>query len=180
MNLWQKLTNLRKAWIFVQFLGTGHSWTLSTLMESIETSFSKITSSRYLICSFWNLHFSGCRNSLYLARISNTLQIAHIYSSIDLVKIRMLSRQTTTIFLVMRSQKILFIIIWKVAGLLVIPKNITRGSNRLQLVQKAVFYLSLGLIYILLNPHWTSSLVKYLAPHSCKTSSEIKRRSTCS
>jgi len=29
-----------------------------------------------------------------------------------------------------------FIMVWKVAGLLVIPKNITKGSNRPRLVQK--------------------------------------------
>jgi len=46
----------------------------------------------------------------------------------------------------MRSWKILFIIVWKMAGLLVIPKNITNSSNNLQLVQKMVFYLSPGLI----------------------------------
>jgi len=35
-----------------------------------------------------------------------------------------------------------FIIVWKVAGLLVIPKNITRGSKRPRLVRKAAFHLS--------------------------------------
>ena len=30
----------------------------------------------------------------------------------------------------MRFWKMLFIMVWKVAGLLVIPKNITRGLNR--------------------------------------------------
>ena len=36
---------------------------------------------------------------------------------------------TTIISSTMRSWKILFIIVWKVAGLLVIQKNITKGSN---------------------------------------------------
>ena len=70
----------------------------------------------------------------------------------------------------------LFIIVQKMARLLVIPKNITRGLNRPQLVQKAVFYLSLGLICMLLKPQWTSSLVKYLAPQSCNTSSKMRSK----
>ena len=36
----------------------------------------------------------------------------------------------------------LFIMVWKVAGLLVIPKNITKGLNMPQLVWKAIFHLS--------------------------------------
>jgi len=45
-----------------------------------------------------------------------------------------------------------FIMVWKVAGLLVILKNITKGSNKPWLVQKAAFYLSPGLMQMLLKP----------------------------
>ena len=172
MNLWQKLINPRNTWTSIQFPGIGHSWTPATFMVSIETLFSKITSPRYLIHSFWNLYFLECRNSLYLARISNTLQIVCICSFINLVKMR----QTTTIPSAMRSQKILFIIVWKMTRLLVILKNITRGLNRLWLVQKVVFHSLLDLIYMLLNPHQISSLMKYLALQSCETSSEISKK----
>ena len=51
----------------------------------------------------------------------------------------------------MRVLKMLFIIVWKVAGLLVILKNITRGSKRLWLVWKATFHLSPGLMHMLLD-----------------------------
>jgi len=54
--------------------------------------------------------------------------------------------------------------VWKVAGLLVILKNITKGLNRPRLVRKAAFHLSPGLMWTLLKLQWTSSLVKYLAP----------------
>ena len=60
------------------------------------------------------------------------------------------------------------------AGLLVIPKNIIRSSKRPQLVQKAVFHSSLGLMYTLLKLQQTSSFVKYWAPWSWETSSEMK------
>jgi len=70
----------------------------------------------------------------------------------------------------------LFIIVWKVAGLLVIPKNITKGSNIPRLVQKIAFYSSPGLMQTLLKLQQTSSLVKYRAPRSWDTSSEINGR----
>ena len=73
-----------------------------------------------------------------------------------------------------------FIIVWKVAGLLVIPKNITKGSNRPRLVQKAAFHSFPGLMQTLLKPQRTSSLVKYLAPWSCDTSSEMSGGGTYS
>ena len=69
-----------------------------------------------------------------------------------------------------------FIIVWKVARLLVILKNITKGSNKPRLVWKAAFYSSLGLIWTLLKPQQTSSLVKYFALWSCDTSLEISGR----
>ena len=69
-----------------------------------------------------------------------------------------------------------FIMVWKVAELLVIPKNIIKGSNRPRLVQKAAFHLSLGLMKTLLKPQRTSSLVKYLVPRSWDTSLEISGR----
>ena len=129
-----------------------YSQTPVILIGFMEISFSNITRSRYLICSFWNLYFSRQRHSLCSTRISSTLQIILACCSMVLVKIRMLSRYTTTIPSAMRSQNILFIIIWKIARLLVILKNITRGSNRSHLVQKMIFHLSPGLIYTLLKP----------------------------
>ena len=78
----------------------------------------------------------------------------------------MSSKYTIMIPLAMMVQKTLFIMVWKVVGLLVILKNIMRGSKRPQLVQKAAFYLSLGLMCTLLKLQQTSSFVKYLAPQS--------------
>ena len=88
----------------------------------------------------------------------------------------MLSRQTTTIPSAIRSQKMLFIIIQNMAGLLVIPKNITNSSNSLWLVWNMVFHLSLDLICTLLKPQQILSLVKSLAPQSYKISLEIRKK----
>src|SRR6266446_10541566 len=62
--------------------------------------------------------------------------------------------------------KMVFIIIWKVAGELVRPKNITVGSNNPSGVRKAAFHLSPSLIHILLYPQRTSTLVNSVHPHS--------------
>src|SRR6266852_6675605 len=63
-------------------------------------------------------------------------------------------------------RKIVFIIIWKVAGELVRPKNITIGSNSPSAVRKAAFHSSPGLMRMLLYPHRTLNLVKSLHPLS--------------
>ena len=78
----------------------------------------------------------------------------------------MLSKYTTTIPSAMTVQKTLFIMVWKVVGLLVILKNITRDLKRPQLVRKAAFHSSLGLMRTLLKSQQTLSFVKYLAPWS--------------
>src|SRR5258708_32517226 len=59
----------------------------------------------------------------------------------------------------MKSQRILFIIVWNVAGELHSPKNMMVGSNSPQLVRNAAFHSSHSLIRMLLNPHWRSSTV---------------------
>src|SRR5262245_15109571 len=69
-----------------------------------------------------------------------------------------------------------FIIVWKVAGELVSPKNMTSGSKRPRFVLKAALNSSPSLMRILLYPHRTSSLVKYLAFCRVSMSSVIKGR----
>ena len=74
----------------------------------------------------------------------------------------------------MRSQKMSFIIVWKVAGLLVSLKNMTSSSKSPQLVQKTTFHSSPSEMCTLLYPHWTSNLVKYLVSQSWFMSSEMR------
>ena len=150
-----------KACTSVRFFGMGHSWTPATLTGFIATLFSKMTSLRYSICFRWNSHFSRWRNNLCSVSISKTLRTARLCSSSIFVKIKMLSKYTTTIPSAMTVLKTSFIIVWKVVELLVIPKNITRGSKRPWLVRKAAFHSSPGLMHTLLKPQQTSSFVKY-------------------
>ena len=74
------------------------------------------------------------RNNLYLARVFNTLYTVLWCSFKVQVKIRMSSRYTIIMHSAMKLWKMLFIIVWKIARLLVILENITKGSKRLQLV----------------------------------------------
>jgi len=64
------------------------------------------------------------------------------------------------------SRKIVFIIIWNVAGELVSPKNMTVGSNSPSGMRKAAFHSSPGLILMLLYPQWMSTLVNSVHPAS--------------
>src|SRR5229473_2673968 len=57
-------------------------------------------------------------------------------------------------------RKIIFIIIWKVAGELVSPKNMTVGSKSPSGVRNAAFHSSPSLMRTLLYPQHISNLVK--------------------
>src|SRR5450756_2124697 len=61
-------------------------------------------------------------------------------------------------------RKIVFIIIWNVAGELVSPKNITVGSKSPSGVRNAAFHSSPSLMRTLLYPHRTSNLVNSVHP----------------
>src|SRR6266481_2472849 len=63
-------------------------------------------------------------------------------------------------------QKIVFIIIWKVAGEFVSPKNMMVGLNSPSGVRKAAFHLSPSLMRMLLYPHRTLTFVKRVHPRS--------------
>jgi len=160
--------------MLVQFWEIGQLWTPATFTESISTWSWEITSPKNSICYLLNLYFLGQRNNLCLFRTSKTLYTTLWCSSSVWVKIRISFRYTIIMHSAVRSQKMSFIMVWKVARLLVISKNITRGSKRPQLVQKVAFHSSLCLIQTLLKPQWTSNLVKYLDSWSWDISLEIR------
>jgi hypothetical protein len=67
-----------------------------------------------------------------------------------------------------------FIIIWKVAGELVRPKNITIGSNNPSGVRKVAFHSSPSLMCTLLYPYHTLNLVNSVHPLSLSIVCGIK------
>ena len=71
-------------------------------------------------------------------------------------------------------QNMVFIIIWKVAGKLVSPKNMTVGSNSPLGVRKAAFHSSPGLIWMFLYPHQMSNLVNKEHPASLSTTDGMR------
>ncbi|KAF8529937.1 hypothetical protein JB92DRAFT_2858824 [Gautieria morchelliformis] len=111
---------------------------------------------RYSTSSCSNRHFSAflkrvLHNTL-ARRISRTRRTIPRSSSSNSVKMRMLSMNTTTTPSSMRLLKMSFIIVWKVAGLFVSPKNMTRGSYRPLFVRKAAFHSSPSFMRTLLYP----------------------------
>ena len=63
-------------------------------------------------------------------------------------------------------RKMVFIIIWNVAGELVNPKNMTRGLKSPSGVRNAPFHSLPFLMWMLLYPHQISNLVKKVLPFS--------------
>ena len=73
----------------------------------------------------------------------------------------------------MMSSNVMSIIDWNVTDELHIPKNITVSLNNPLFVLNATFHSSPCLIRMLLYPHHTSILEKYLAPFSLSMSSNM-------
>ncbi len=63
----------------------------------------------------------------------------------------------------MKGQRMLFIIIWKVAGKLNNPKNMMSSSKSPQFMEKATFHSSPSLSQTLLNPQQRSRVVNHSA-----------------
>ena len=97
---------------------TGHSLTPETLTGSISTLFSEMTNPRYSV--LFKLTFFQVQEEFVLSQ--DLQDLLHCSSKVQ-IKIRMLSRYTTIILSVIKSQKMSFIIVWKVTGLLVMLKK---------------------------------------------------------
>jgi len=136
--------------------------------------FWEIITLRYSTSVFLNSHFSGLRKRSCFWSNSITLRVTLWCSSRVSMNIRMSSRYTTTTPSVIKSLKMSSIMVWNVARLLHSPKHITSGLKSPRFVRNAAFHSSPSFIQTLLNPHQTSSLVKYLAPLSLLMSSEMR------
>lgn len=128
---------------------------------------------RYSIFNTRKVHFSGFKNRSLSFSHWRTLRISLSCSFMLLVNIRMSSIYTTTCPSSIMSEKILFIIAWKVTWELVNLKNMTVGSNSPLFILKAAFHSSPSLILTLLYPHRTSNFEKIFAPFSLSINSGI-------
>ena len=69
------------------------------------------------------------------------------------------SMKFTTFPVLIKSYRILFIIVWNIAGKFISPKNITIGLNDSSNIINAAFHSSSFFIYTLLYPHYKSNLI---------------------
>ena len=140
-------------------VGVGHSVIPLTLIGSIFTEPCPIMTPRYSTSFWWNRHFSGLRKRslrVSLDRKCRTFSSCSLSSSS--VAIMTLSIYTLSHPCVISLWKMSSIMVWKVAGKFIRPKNITMGSNSPSEVLKAAFHSSPSLILMLLYLHCTSNL----------------------
>ena len=140
-------------------VGVGHSVIPLTLIGFIFTKPCLIITPKYSTSFWWNQHFSGLRKRLLQASLDRKY---HTFSSCSLlssfVVIMMTSMYTLSHPCAISLWKMSSIMVWKVAGEFVRPKNMTVGSNNPSEVLKAAFHSSPSLIWMLLYPHHTLNL----------------------
>src|SRR5712671_7921476 len=155
--------NPKKERTSVGFLGYGHSSTPLIFVGSIWIVLPSSTTPKNSIRRWANTHFSGLRYKSCFSNLSNILWTCFVWRvGSSFVAINMSSIYTVSQPSSISSLNMAFIMAWKVAGELVIPKNITVGSYNPSLVMKAAFHLSPFLMHTLLYPQRMSNLVKSL------------------
>ena len=130
--------------------GVGQSKTLFTFSFSIFIPSSPITTSKKLTFLTFHLHFSSFTYKLFFANLFTTSFTNSSCSSSLSVPIIISSIKLATFLVLIRSQRILFIIVCNVAGEFVSPKNITVGSNDPSGVVNTCFPSSPSFIHTLL------------------------------
>ena len=166
--------NLRKLSMSLTLVGVFHFFSTFIFSCSILTCpFPTITPSME-ISSMLKLYFDCLKHKLCFSTIFRNLIICSFSSSIVFAGIIKLSMQFASTPSWSSSQKILFIILWKVSGKLHSPKYITWGLNSPLLVRNVAFHSSPSLIHTLLYPQIKSNLLKYLASLSLLITSPIR------
>src|SRR6266436_3514428 len=82
---------------------------------------------------------------------------------------------TDSLIAVDEGWRMLFIMVWKVAGELHSLKNMTSGSKSPRFVEKAAFHSSPSLRWMLLKPQWRSRVVNHSASCNLVSTSETNR-----
>ena len=154
--------------------GVGQSKTPFTFSSFILISSSPITTLKNPTSFTFHLYFSGFTYRLFSANLLTTSFTNSSCSSSPSVPIITLSIKLTTLPVLIRSHKISFIIVWKVTGEFVSPKNMTIGSNDPSSVINTAFYSSPFFIYTLLYPYLKSIFVNTFFIPMFSTISEIK------
>ena len=131
-------------------LGVGQSSTLFTFTFSIFIPSRSITTSRNPTSFTFHLYFSGFTYRLFSANLLTTSSISSSCSSSLSVPIITSSIKLATFLVLRRFYRILFIIVWNIAGEFINPKNIMVGLNDPSGVVNTAFYSSPSFILTLL------------------------------
>src|SRR5712672_175248 len=151
----------RKERTSVGFLGYGHSAMPLIFVGSIWIVLFSSMTPRNSIHFCVNMHFSGLRYRSCFSSLSRILWMHFLWNTGSSgVAMSISSMYTVSQPSWILSSNIAFIMAWKVAGELVMPKNMTVGSYNPSLVMKAAFHLSPFLMCTLLYPQQTLNLVK--------------------
>ena len=127
----------------------GQSNTLFTFSFSILIFSSSITTFKNPTSLTFHLYFSGFTYKSFSTNLF-TISSTSLYSSFSSVPTIMLSMKLTTFSVLIKSQRISFIIICNITKEFISLKNITVGSNNPSRVVNTAFHSSSSFIYILL------------------------------
>ena len=126
--------------------GIGQSNTFFTFTFSILIPSSSITIPKNPTSLTFHLHFSSLIYRSFFANFFTTFSTTLLYSSSFSVFTIMSSMKLLTAPVLIKSQRILFIIIWNIIGEFLSQKNITVGSNDPSGVMNTTFHSSLFII----------------------------------
>ena len=161
----------------LNILGVSQSNTSFTFSSFIFIPSGPITTLKNLTSLTFYLHFSGLMYRSFSASLfttSSTTSLCFFSSSVPTI---MLFMKLATSLVLIKSLRILFIVVWIIAGEFVSLKNITVGFNNPSEVENAAFYWYPSLICILsYPPHCRSSLVNIFFVPMFSIISKIKGR----
>jgi len=126
------------------------STTPFTFSSSIFIPFSSITTPRKPISLTFHLYFSGFTYKLFSANLFTTSFTISSYSFFLSVSTMTSSMKFAIFPVLIKFQRISFVIVWNVAWEFVSLKNITIGSKVSSGVMNAAFHSSLSFIHTLL------------------------------
>ena len=141
--------------------------------SSILISSDPITTHKNPTSFIFHFYFSGFMYRSFSANLFTTSSTISLCLS-SIFYIITLSIKLATFPVLMRSYRILFIMVWKVACKFVNLKNITVSSNDPFDVVNAAFHSSLSFIHTLLYPYLRSIFVNTLFVPMFSTISKIK------
>ena len=160
--------------MFLTSSGVGQSNTSFTFSSSILISFGLITTLKNTISYTFHLYFSGFTYKSFSTNLFTTFSTILSCSFFFSVSIITLSIKLATFPVLIRSQRISFIIVWNIASEFVSPKNIIIGLNNPSGIMNTTFHSSFSFIYTLLYPYFKSIFVNTFFIPIFFTMSEIR------